>query len=276
MKLRWIAFALLCALLTVGAISFNSASLQPKKKKILVVSHTAGFRHSSIPTGEKTLTEIAEKSGQFTVEFCRTAEDVKAMLTPEYLNANGFDGVFFNNTTGNLGIPDLKAFLKWIESGKAFMGAHAATDTYKTSDLGGDRSFVEMIGGEFRTHGAQCEVDAIVDDPKHPATQHFGSSYKVFDEIYILNHSSRDRVRVLLSLDKYPNDKSPSAGQPGDHLLSWCKMYGKGKVFYTALGHREDVWESEPYRQHLLGGIRWALGLAKGDATPGNRQPARP
>jgi hypothetical protein len=63
-----------------------------------------------------------------------------------------------------------------------------------------------------------------------------------------------------LSLDRHPDDGLPEAGQPGDLLLAWFKSYGQGRVFYTALGHREDVWESATYQAHLLGAIRWALG----------------
>jgi hypothetical protein len=270
MKFRYLV---LMAGIAVGvglatALQANSKVASPaKKKRLLIVTHTAGFRHSSIPTAEKTLTEIGERSGLFDVAYCRTKEDVEKMLTPEGLK--GFDGVFFANTTGNLGIPNLQAFLDWIKAGHAFLGAHSATDTYHPESIGGDRSYVEMIGGEFATHGRQCEVEAIVEDTRHPAVAHLGSTYKVFDEIYLFKENTRTKVKVLLSLDKHPNDGSADANKPGDYLLAWCRMYGKGRVFYTALGHREDVWESEPYRQHLLGAIRWAFGLAKGDATPG-------
>lgn len=264
---------LLCAALVVAALLMLSAqSIRAEvatngapaaKKKLLVVSHTNGFRHSSIPIGNETLRILAERSGDFSVAYCETQEDVTRMLTLEYLR--DFDGVFFNNTTGNLGIPDLHAFLDWIGEGKAFIGAHSATDTYHPHDTNGDRSFIDMLGGEFRTHGAQCEVAAIVEDATHPCCAHLAPIYTIFDEIYLFKENTRPQVHMLLSLDKHPNDGAPEAGQPGDYQLAWCKYHGQGRVFYTALGHREDVWESEPYRQHLLGGIRWALGLAEGN-----------
>jgi type 1 glutamine amidotransferase len=65
-------------------------------------------------------------------------------------------------------------------------------------------------------------------------------------------------------LDKHPNNKKFLGHFP----VAWCKNFGTGKVFYTSLGHREDVWENKRYQQHILGGIRWALGLEKGDASP--------
>jgi hypothetical protein len=72
-------------------------------------------------------------------------------------------------------------------------------------------------------------------------------------------------VHGLLTLDKHPN-----TGVPGDYPIAWCKMYGAGRVFYTALGHREEVWESPDFQKHLLGGIKWAVRLERGDAAPQN------
>jgi type 1 glutamine amidotransferase len=94
-------------------------------------------------------------------------------------------------------------------------------------------------------------------DAAHPATKGMAGPTTVFDEIYLYKSFSRDRVHMLLALDKHPNE-----GTPGYYPLAWTRTPGKGRVFYTALGHREDVLEAEWYRKHLLGGILWALGLA--------------
>jgi type 1 glutamine amidotransferase len=75
----------------------------------------------------------------------------------------------------------------------------------------------------------------------------------------------RAKVHELLILDK-----SPGSNQPGYFPIAWCKNYGKGRVFYTALGHFENVWASPEFQMHLLGGIKWSLGLEKGDAKPQN------
>jgi hypothetical protein len=85
----------------------------------------------------------------------------------------------------------------------------------------------------------------------------------VFDEIYVMKNFSRATVHVLLMLDH-----APGSGQPGDYPIAWCKKYGEGNVFYTALGHEDAVWENADFQLHLLGGIKWALGLEPGDATP--------
>ncbi|NUL81315.1 MAG: ThuA domain-containing protein [Armatimonadetes bacterium] len=244
----------LIAIAALGAI-LSTIDAASQKKRILVVTHTTGFRHAdSIKVGEPIVKQIGAGDGDFEVEYCRDGEDVKTMLTPEGLKR--FDGVFFLNTTGDLGIPDLNAFLAWIKSGKAFIGVHSATDTYHNR-----KEFIEMIGGEFKTHGKQCTVEMKVEQPNHPAVRHLGQSWTLFDEIYIMTENNRKNVTVLLSLDNYPDDGSPQANQPGDHLLAWTRAYGSGRVFYTALGHRPDVWEKPEYQRHLIGGIRWALGL---------------
>src|SRR6476661_6592429 len=81
-------------------------------KRLLVVTYTTGFRHDSIAIAEQTLDALARQAGTFTVQFCRTGADVQSMLSPASLR--GFDAVAFVNTTGNLGLPDLPAFLGWI------------------------------------------------------------------------------------------------------------------------------------------------------------------
>jgi type 1 glutamine amidotransferase len=82
---------------------------------------------------------------------------------------------------------------------------------------------------------------------------------------------SRDRVRVLLSVDTRATDIDELEGieQGGDYPQSWVREFGEGRSFYTSLGHRDDIWSTNPeFKAHVVGGIRWALGLEDGDATP--------
>lgn len=293
MKMMNIALStsLLCTGMVASVLSLASES-RAAEKKVLVVTTTTGFRHSSIPTAEKVLGELAKETGQFTVDYARVEPNdpefkgpdgkpdkakvdaaIKKVLTekmsPEALKQ--YDAVVFANTTGMLPMPDPQAFLDWIKSGKGFVGMHSATDTFH-----GFKPYIEMIGGEFKTHGAQVEVDAINQDKECPACRHISTSWKVFDEIYLFQNFDRTKVHGLLTLDKHPNEKTP-----GDYPISWCKEYGQGRVFYTSLGHREDVWDpnwtkdrknpkevAEAYQKHILEGIRWALGFEKWNAKP--------
>ncbi|MBX3746823.1 MAG: ThuA domain-containing protein [Verrucomicrobiae bacterium] len=241
------------------ALAGLTASAVAAPKSILVVTVTKGFRHSSIPTAEKVLADLAQRDGSFTVDYARTDDDLARKMTLQALER--YDGVIFANTTGNLPLPDVAGFLKWIENGKGFIGMHSATDTF-----GGHKPlhpYTEMINGEFKYHREQAEVEAVNSDPAFPSNRHFGPTYKVFDEIYILNGYNRKAVRALLDLDQHPNSRLP-----GHYPISWARTYGHGRVWYTSLGHREDVWESSDYQKHILGGIRWAVGLESGDATP--------
>jgi type 1 glutamine amidotransferase len=219
--------------------------------RLLIVTHTAGFRHDSIPAAEAALRAIGSESGLFQAEFCRTADEVKACLTPSALAS--FDGVFFANTTGNLGVPDLNAFLGWIAGGKAFFGAHSASDTYHESP-----EFLAMLGGEFSTHGSIVEAEVKVNDPSSPAVAHLGPRFRMTDEWYRFKPAGSGHA-VLLSFDRNPPDGVGAAGEPVDLPLAWQKSHGDGRVFYTALGHRTEVWNDTRFRTHLREGIRWGL-----------------
>ncbi len=286
MKSIFVGYAALC-----GAVVLGCFAAQGAPKKVLVVTTTTGFRHSSIPTAEKVLAKLAADTSAFTVDYARVEPNdpqfkgpdgkpdkakvdaaIKEVLAEKMSPAalKQYDAVIFANTTGDLPLPDKQAFLDWIKSGKGFAGMHSATDTFH-----GFRPYIDMIGGEFKAHGAQVSVDAINQDKECPACRHLPGTWGVFDEIYQFKNFDRTKVHGLLTLDKHPNDKTP-----GDYPISWCKEYGKGRVFYTSLGHREDVWDptwpdrknppavAEAYQKHILEGIKWALGLEKWNARP--------
>jgi uncharacterized protein len=245
MSLRLLAAA--AAFVCFCAVVPATAADAPRK--LLIVTVAKGFRHDSIPTAERVVAQLGLESGAWVSEAARTDEDLQAKTTPAALA--GYDGVVFASTTGDIPLADKDAFLKWIEAGHGFVGIHSASDTFH-----GFAPFISMIGGEFDTHGPQVQVTVQVEDPASPATAGLGRSFKVYDEIYQFKSFSRQLVHPLLSLDRHPNE-----GTPGYFPLAWTKTYGKGRVFYTALGHREDVLEAPWYKDHLRGGILWALGL---------------
>lgn len=207
-------------------------------KKVLVVTVTKGFRHSSIPTAERVIKQLGDKTGDFTVDYARTDAELAEKTAVAALA--GYDAVVFANTTGDLPLADVPGFLKWLEGGRGFVGMHSATDTFRGHKP--LHPFTVMINGEFRTHKEQAAVEAWNGDPTFPSNQHSGASFKVFDEIYILDAYQRKAVRALLDLDQHPNSKLP-----GHYPISWARLYGQGRVWYTSLGHREDIGRrSEP------------------------------
>ena len=269
--------SLLLSVIAAGSVGFVPLDAAPKK--VLVVTTTAGFRHSSIETAENVLATLGEQSGDFTVvDYVRGRNDGKddatkaantAALTAEcakkltVAKLQEVDAVIFANTTGDLPLPDPDGFIKWVQNGHGFVGMHSCSDTYH-----GFRPFVDLVGAEFLTHGAQVQVQAYNQDPKFPSNRHLGEVWNVFDEIYEFKSFHRPTVHGLLTLDKHPQTLVA-----GDFPVAWCKTVGdganRGRVWYTSLGHREDVWTSSAYQRHVMGGIRWALGLENASAEPG-------
>ena len=149
------------------------------------------------------------------------------------------------------------ALMAWIRAGNGFVGIHSATDTfYKWPEYG------EMIGGYFDEHPWNTQVTMKVEDRGHPSTKHLGLAWTVADEIYQFKNYSRSDKHVLLSLDVASVDLTAKGVKRADRdfATAWHKSWGSGRVFYTALGHRPEVWQDAAYQQHVAGGITWAMG----------------
>jgi uncharacterized protein len=243
-------------LLTAASVSQADAQSQPAaaksgaSKKILYLTHSAGFKHAVLPLSEQILPELGTKAGWFSVDVTQDCAKLNAADLRQY------DAVVFY-TTGELPIADQqKADLQaFVEDGKGFVGIHSATDTfYKWPWYG------TMIGGYFDGHPWTQKVTIKVDDPKHPSTKHLGASFEIDDEIYQFKEWSRSNVQVLLSLDPASIDLTQKGVKrtDKDFGISWTRTQGKGRVFYTALGHRPEVWQDARFQQHLVEGIRWA------------------
>lgn len=285
--------ALLCFTLGTAASNATPHGAKPMKH-LLVVTVTKGFRHDSIPVAEQVIQMLGEKTHEWDTDFVRTDEEMQEKMTPEALKK--YDAVVFANTTGVLPLPDPQGFLDYIKDGHGFVGMHSASDTFHTwpGQQDGVSEYIQMLGGEFLTHHAQSVADIHIEDTHFPGIRElmaegekagggpntpveqlqqghsvvYDHIWLVFDEMYILKNNDRTKVHVILSMNHYPNDGSPDAGKPGDHLIAWCKSYGKGRVFYTVLGHRQEMWRDPLYQQLILGGIRFALGLAHANTKP--------
>ncbi len=241
----------------------------PKKKKLLAIGAAKGFHHDAASHGMATVWKIGQETGLYDTYIKTDTELItKQKLTGNAKNLDFFDAVFFY-TTGEIELSDqqkkdLLSFVK--DDGKGYIGSHSAADTlYKWPEYG------EMVGGYFDLHPwNQFEAPVIVEDRTHPATRHFPASFFVHDEIYQFKDYSRDRVRVLMRLDASKMDVARKGVHrtDGDFAVSWVRNYGKGRVFYSTLGHREEVWDRRDVQQMWLEGIKWAMGLTSGDATP--------
>jgi len=241
----------LVGLLTAGAVLVGLEAQGPASK-VLYVTHSAGFKHDVVPLSMELLPKIGKQHG-FDVAVTKDL----AFLSPTGLRA--YDAVVFY-TTGELpiGDADKAGLLEAIRHGKGFVGIHSATDTfYEWPEYG------ELIGGYFDNHPWHEEVAVRVEDRNHPATKHLGASWTITDEIYQFRNWNRSARHVLLSLETSSVDlkKQGVKRTDGDFALAWTSTTGKGRVFYTALGHRAELWKDPAYQQHLAGGIRWVLGV---------------
>jgi len=229
-----------------------------RPRRVLVHVESRGFEHAVARAGDDGLSLVerswlrwAADDPRFEVVVDRSAE----RFTPEGLAP--FDVVFFY-TTGELAIPDSgkDALLDFVHRGGGFVGAHCAADTfYEWPEYG------RMLGGYFDGHPWNEEVSVRVERPDHPATAHLPRpTFRIADEIYQFRDPwSRDRVEVLLALDPEGTDlgKPGTKRSDGDYALAWTRREGLGRVFYTAFGHRPEVWRSEGFRRHLVEGTLW-------------------
>lgn len=245
----------------LGFVLAATAYSQPKR--VLYVTHSAGFRHDSIPASIQVLREISSS-----IEIVAT-EDV-AMLTAEALR--NFDAVLFF-TSGELPLQDSqkRGLMEFVRSGKGFAGVHSATDTlYNWPEYG------ELIGARFNGHPWVQQVTLDVEDPAHPAVAHLAPGFSIHDEIYQFRDFSRGHARVLLTLDPHSVSLAAPGVNPGteDFPLAWCRNFGAGRVFYTALGHFESTWRDPRFMKMLAEALRWVTGQVEADAAP--RAPSRP
>lgn len=239
-------------------------------KHILVISQTKGFEHDSIPDGMAAFYNMGRESGLWDAILRTDCELItKKSLGRNAKNLDYFDALVFMSTTGELDLDDdqkrdMMSFIK--DDGKGFVGVHAALDTnYKWPEYG------EMIGGWFDQHPwSTFNAPIVNEDATFPAVRHFPKAFVKYDEIYQPKQWSRDKVNVLLSLDPTKLDyaNNPRIHRTDqDFAVAWAKMYGKGRVFYSTLGHTEESWSDPDIRKMYFEALKWVLGMTEGSTA---------
>ena len=228
---------------------------QTAHKRILVHIDSQGYEHavcradeSGLSLVERNMSAWAEADPRYEVVVDRGYE----RFTPQGLAE--FDAVFFY-TTGELPMTaeQKQALLDFVRSGGVFAGAHCAADTFYEWP-----EYLKMIGAAFDLHPWHQEVRLRIEDPIHPCNRHMTDGMTIHDEIYQFRDPfDRKRLQVLVSLDTESVDLTVPAVKrtDGDFALTWERAEGEGAVFYTALGHRAEVWNSDWFRRHLMEGI---------------------
>jgi hypothetical protein len=266
-------------LFALAAAAFHAQTTSPKpaapppvtKKHILVIGQTNGFEHDSVPDAMGTIWKLGHETGLWDTYIRTDTEPLtKGEMHPNGKNLTYFDALVFASTTGELNLTDQqkKDMLSFVhDDGKGFVGIHAALDTnYKWPEYG------EMIGGWFDQHPWMTFWAPIVaEDQEFPATRHFPKEFMKRDEIYQPKEWSRDKVNVLLRLDerKLDYNNNPRIHRTDkDFAVAWSKMYGKGRVFYSTLGHTNEAWQDPDITKMYFEAVKWVLGLTEGSTKP--------
>ncbi len=238
--------------------------------RVLVVAETKGFEHDSVPDAMANVWKMGHESGLWEATL-RTDTELITKTNPKARNVktlDDFDALVFASTTGELTLTDdqKRDMMSFIhDDGKGFVGIHAALDTnYKWPEYG------EMIGGWFDQHPwSTFWAPIVLEDPSFPAVRHFPKAFMKYDEIYQPKSWSRDKVNVLLSLDPNKLDYNNPRVHRTDHdfAVAWSKMYGKGRVFYSTLGHTKQSWDDPDIQKMYFEAIKWVLGLTEGSTA---------
>jgi len=240
--LRKLAFCVAAAVTALSGVSPVPA--QAADFSVLVFSKTAGFRHDSIPAGITAIQQLATQNN-FTVETTEDAAQFNAT------NLARFQAVIWLSTTGDvLNASQQTAFENYIRSGRGYVGIHAAADTeYGWAWYGG------LVGAYFQSHPAIQNATVRVEDRTHPSTASLPATWPRNDEWYNYRTNPRSQVHVLATLD----ESTYSGGSMGaDHPIAWCRAYDGGRSWYTGGGHVAASYSDTNFRNHLLGGIRYA------------------
>jgi type 1 glutamine amidotransferase len=255
------------------------------KKSVLVFTKSSGWEHDVVKRVdgkpsivEQAITSLGSKHGF----------DVTPTKDGRVFDSNDFHKyaavLFF--TTGDLTTAGTdknpamspqgkQSLLSAIHDGLGFVGVHAASDTFHTPPdpegganryiAHGDKSdpYLRMLGGEFITHGSTPRLQTtniIVNDPKFPGLDGVASPFSFNDEWYSLKDFRTD-LHVILTLETTGMSGNPYQRPP--YPMTWARMEGKGRVFYTAIGDRPENWANALFLNLLGGGIRWTIGDVK-------------
>ncbi|MDX1680361.1 MAG: ThuA domain-containing protein [Akkermansiaceae bacterium] len=286
--------AFLASLLFLLAGSLSQAA---EPVRILFFSKSSGFEHPVIswkkgkPSyAENVLSGMAEKNN-WSFEFSKDG----SKFSDDYLKQ--FDTIIFY-TSGDLtkkgrdkqppmSKEGVQALFDYVRNGGGFIGLHCASDTFHTSGKGKHKEldkfgnnacpgeFIGMVGGEFIGHGPQQEATNRVINPKFPGYGKLGDSFTLFEEWYAMKNFNPDMHALTVIEPKGLKEKRRTVYNRPPYPTSWARMEDKGRVYYNAMGHREDVWDSELFQNMIIGAVDWTRGAVDVD-IPANLEECAP
>ena len=242
-----------------------------RKQRILYFTRTVGFEHSvvhrepgALSHSETVFTDVAARAGLDVI--CSKDGEVFDGDLDQY-DAFAFYTLGDLLQTKGLDTPPMtprgkQRLLDAIAGGKGFVGFHAAADTFYGE---GVDPYIKMVGAEFCGHGPEQEGTLRRTSSRFPGLDGLDGALTFFEEWYAFKKVSPE-MHVIFALDTAGMTSNLYARPPMPG--TWARMFRKGRVFYTSLGHREDVWLDPRFQQIALAGLAWALGNVDADVTP--------
>lgn len=247
-----VSFSKSIFLIIISFVSFNSPIFS-QQFNALLFTKTNGYHHESIIEGVSVVRQLA-KEHYFTLEWHENAEVFNDQKLEE------FDLIIFLSTSGNILNDNQKnAFVKFIQSGKGFVGIHSASNTEEEWDW-----YTKMIGRIFHIHPDIQTGELSVHDSNFPGMERMPKSFYWTDEWYEFTEEKIEGINYLLTVDENTYnpiaewDDREGSGMGEFHPISWYHEYDGGRAFYTSLGHMPATYNDILFQQHIYGGIYWA------------------
>jgi len=280
MKRRDMLKATSAAVLGAGVFPCRwTSAAEGKRQRVLYFTRNVGFYHSvvvrkgdELSHSERILVALGQRAG---IEVTCTKD------------GRVFDGdlaqydAFAFYTNGDLTQPNpqneppmtaegKKRFLAAIVAGKGFVGFHSSCNSWAAPGPAYENNaevdpFIAMLGAQFIAHGPQQKAILRVTSPHFPGLEGVGESFEMLEEWYAMKNFAKDLHVILVQETK---DMKGECYQRPPFPSTWARMQGQGRVFFTSLAHREDVWEGKPMQPIVMGGLAWALGNVSADVKP--------
>ena len=271
------AAALACAMFLL--VTATAAEAQTK---VLYFTRCAGYEHSAVKPidggpsySDKVLTQMG---AEHDIEVVCTKDgtvfdgDLDQYAAIAFYTSGDLCSSKSAQSTPPMSPQGKQKLLDWVKAGGGFVGFHAGNDSFhskggrnETQKVEDRDPFIQMIGGEFVSHGPQQVAKMRVTSPYFPGAEELGRSFDMNEEWYALKNFAPDLHVILVQ---------ETEGMKGDCYqrppfpATWARKHGDGRVFYTSLGHRHDVWDSQEFQDLVEGGFGWVMGMADADVTP--------
>lgn len=279
MKLGSLTIALTIALLAVFCATTEQAGAKEQTmQQAIFLSKSAGFEHSCIKWDENKQNHVGKVLAALSKDM---GADILLTKDASLINAENLKKyklvIFYTTadltTEGTdkqppMGPNGQAELVEWVRNGGGFMGYHCASDSFHTPEGGPVTPYLKMLGGEFRAHHKQFVGTVRVVDQSHPTMAHVPAEWKILDEWYLFKNINTDSMHVLALLDPGDERKVQEGYNIPSYPIIWCSEFGKGRVYYNAMGHREDVWDNPDFQKSVVDAAHWVMGHGPAGAAP--------